>query len=156
MTVSPTSIEQYHTDSSYLLANLADETYLMPGYAVREIARWREPLPVPGAPPALPGIINQRGIILPVVDLRNLVGLGEIVPTRLTRYVIVSVDETDMALVVDSVTDIITLHESDMGPVPSALDPQRGRLLRAVTRLEDNPVSLLDLEAIINILRTGA
>jgi purine-binding chemotaxis protein CheW len=45
----------------YLLCELASETYALAGNSVREVFRWQEPTPVPGAPPALGGIINQRG-----------------------------------------------------------------------------------------------
>lgn len=141
---------------SFLLLQLGDELYSIRGDSVREIARWREPLPVPGAPPVLPGIISQRGTVLPVVNTAALLGLAESQPERTTRFVIVAHDEVEMALVVDAVTDIINLSSEELEPVPSGLDPQRARLLQAITRLEDKPVAVLDLAAIITTLRTGA
>jgi purine-binding chemotaxis protein CheW len=56
---------------SLLIVQLDRERYALPSAAVREIARYRPCTPVPGAPAALPGIISQRGAILPVVDLRR-------------------------------------------------------------------------------------
>ncbi|MBO9313640.1 MAG: chemotaxis protein CheW, partial [Chloroflexus sp.] len=50
--------------TGYLTMRLASEYYALPGTSVREIMRWRTPTPVPGAPPVIPGLINQRGQIL--------------------------------------------------------------------------------------------
>jgi purine-binding chemotaxis protein CheW len=140
---------------SYLLLHLGDELYIVLGPQVREIARWRPPLPVPGAPSVLPGIISQRGVVLPVVNMHALLGLPESTNERSTRFVIVQHDDVEMALVVDAVTDLISIASSQFEPVPSTLDPQQGRFLHSIVQVVDQPVSLLDLAAIANYLRSG-
>jgi purine-binding chemotaxis protein CheW len=149
-------IDQEQDSTSYLLFRLSDELYATQVGQVREIARWREPLAVPGAPPALPGIINQRGVILPIVDTRLLLGLETSPPDRSTRFVLINSNEVDMALLVDSVVDIVQIATERLEAVPSTLDPQHGRLLQAVMRIDDRPVSLLDPGAIITALTPGA
>jgi purine-binding chemotaxis protein CheW len=141
---------------SYLLLHLGDELYIVLGSQVREIARWRPPLPVPGAPPVLPGIISQRGVVLAVVNLHALLGLPATSPDRSTRYVIVQQDDIEMAFVVDAVTDLISIPTNQFEPAPSTLDPQQGRFLHAIAQVVDQPVSLLDIAAISNYLRSGA
>lgn len=143
-----------HEATSYLLIGLGDELYAIRGSSVREIARWREAVPVPGAPSLLPGIINQRGVVLPVVDMRVLLNFPDIPPDRATRYVIVNHDEVDMALLVDSVTDLITLAARDQEPVPAGLDQQQTHLLQAIAHWEGRPVGLLDPGAIVTTLQT--
>src|SRR5262249_369908 len=73
-----------------LLIELAGELYALRSASGREVVRYRDYTPVPGAPPVLPGILNQRGTILPVVDLALLLGLASAPPTRATRLVVVS------------------------------------------------------------------
>lgn len=145
------------TPISYLLLKIAAELYGVRGTDVREISRWRDPVRVPGAPPALPGIINQRGVVLPVVDMRFLLGLSQSPPERATRYVIVRHDGVEMALLVDGVTDLINLTSNDFKPVPAGLHAQQSRFLQAVTSLEPGhiPMALLDIQAIITALRDG-
>lgn len=151
--MSDNSSEQ--NQQTYLLLHIGDEVYAVAGEHVREIARWREPLAVPGTPPVLPGILSQRGIVLPVVNMHALLGLSDAPIDRATRFVIIHYDEVDMALVVDSVTDLIPLSAEQMEPLPSTLDPQKGRLLQAIVRMEDRPVAVLDLATIIATLRSG-
>jgi purine-binding chemotaxis protein CheW len=141
---------------TYLLLHVGAEIYAVQGDSVREIARWHDPVIVPGSPPVLPGIINQRGVILPVINTYALFGLPESAPSRSSRYVIVQYDDIDMALVVDAVTDLINLSTQELEAVPAALDPQRARLLKAIARMDDMPVALLDLAPIITMLRSGA
>lgn len=157
--VGAAHIETKNTDQSaitYLLLHIGDEIYAVQGDSVREIARWREFVPVPGSPPVLPGIINQRGIILPVVNMHELFGLSASSPDRSSRFVIVQYDDVDMALMVDAVTDLKNFSVSELEAVPAALDPQRARLLKAIARLDDRPVAMLDLSAMTSMLRSGA
>ncbi|MFO7171030.1 MAG: chemotaxis protein CheW [Chloroflexota bacterium] len=150
--VSPDQVEQL-TALDVLLVRLDQEIYALPTASVREVARHRPPTPVPGAPPALPGIINQRGAILPVVDLRLILGLPQALPTRSTRLVVLTHEDVDMALLVDAVLDLATLPPEAFEPAPLALDPARARLIRGVARQEDGHVILLDLSELIAALR---
>jgi purine-binding chemotaxis protein CheW len=136
-----------------LLFRLADEIYAIPSGSVREVARYRAFTPVPGAPQTLPGILSQRGTILPVVELRPLLGLDVIEPTRATRFVIIAHNEVDMTVVVDAVLDLSGLPADSIEPPPTALDPARARFLRGVTQLDDQPVALIDLDQVIAGLR---
>ena len=139
-----------------LLLWLAGELYGVPSASVREVLRYRAYTPVPGAPPALPGILSQRGAILPVVELRPLLEL-EIAPvTRATRLVIVAHQDVDMALLVEAVLDLAALPADTLDPLPAALDPARARFLRGVARHEQQPVALIDLDELIAGLRAGA
>lgn len=135
-----------------LLLQLGDERYAVAGLAVREIDRWRAPTPVPGAPPALPGIISQHGAILPVVDLRALLGMPPSQPGRATRLVMVQHEGLDLALLVDVVIDLIRLPTAELEPPPTA-DHRRARLITAVGRYEDRPLGLIDLGGLIAALQ---
>ena len=139
-----------------LLLRLADELYGIPSASVREVIRYRAYTPVPGSPPSLPGILSQRGTILPVVELRPLLGLEVIPVTRAARLVIVAHQEIDMALLVESVLDLAALPADTLQSLPAALDPARARFLRGIADYEQQPVALIDLDELIAGLRAGA
>jgi purine-binding chemotaxis protein CheW len=139
-----------------LLIQLADELYGIPSSSVREVVRYRAYTPVPGSPPALPGILSQRGTILPVVEMRPLLGLAVVPITRAARLVIVAHQEIDMALLVEAVLDLAALPAETLHPLPAALDPARARFLRGIAEHEHQPVALIDLDELIAGLRAGA
>jgi purine-binding chemotaxis protein CheW len=136
-----------------MLLRLADECYALESSAMSEITRWREPIPVPGSPPALPGIINQRGVVLPVVHLRVLLGLGATAPERATRYLVAQHGEVSMALLVDAVIDLVDLSGLEREAPPATLNPQQARVLQAVVRQDEQLILLLNLGEIIALLR---
>ena len=139
-----------------LLLRLAGELYGVPSASVREVVRYRAYTPVPGSPPSLPGILSQRGTVLPVVELRPLLGLAMIPVTRAARLVIVTHQEIDMALLVEAVLDLAALPADTLQPLPAALDPARARFLRGIADYEQQPVALIDLDEMIAGLRAGA
>lgn len=141
------------TDQNVLLIRLADEIYALPSAHVREVGRYRAFTPVPGAPPAIPGIISQRGVILPVVDLRLVLGMPSAETTRSTRLVTVVYEDTDMALLVDAVIDLATIPAEAFKQPPTGLDPARARFLSAVAFYEDQTIALLDVVVIVAALR---
>jgi purine-binding chemotaxis protein CheW len=142
-----------HPDLDVLLFRLDRELYAIPSASVREVARYRQYTPVPGASPVLPGIISQRGMILPIVALHLLLGLGPIELTRSARFVIVVHNEIGMAILVEAVLDLIALPARAVEPVPAALDPALARFLRGIAQHEDRPIGLLDPDEIIAALR---
>jgi purine-binding chemotaxis protein CheW len=139
-----------------LLMQLGGELYALPSSSVREVIRYRPFTPVPGAPPTLPGILSQRGLILPVVELRPLLGLEVTDITRAARLVLVTHQDVDMALLVEMVLDLTSLPADAVEPVPAALDPARARFLRGVARHAEQPVALFDLDELIAGLRAWA
>lgn len=152
-TIAPTTASADPAALDYLVVRAAGELYALPGAAVREVARWRAPTPVPGAPAVLPGIISQRGVILPVVDMRLALGLAAAPPERAARLVVLQLDATDLALFVDAVIDLVSLAPGDCAAPPLGIDPDRARLLVAVARHGDAPLAILDLTALVAALQ---
>jgi purine-binding chemotaxis protein CheW len=136
-----------------LLVRLDQDVYALPSSSVREVARCRTITPVPGAPAALPGILNQRGTILAVVDPRLILGLAQAPLSRASRLVIIAHDDLEMALIVDGVLDLVTVPTGSIEPLSSVADAGRGRILRGVVRHDDRLVALLDLAELVAGLR---
>ncbi len=151
----PTNTNAPPASLDVLLIRLDGELYALPSQQVREVLRYRDYTPVPGAPASLPGILSQRGQIVPVVNPYPLLGLHSPPITRATRLVFTSHAETDMALLAEAVIDLLALPTDTIQPPPSALDPARARLLRGVAQHDDQVIGLLDLDELIANLRAG-
>jgi purine-binding chemotaxis protein CheW len=136
-----------------LLLRLDQQLYGLLAANVREVARCRPLTPVPGAPAALPGIINQRGTILPVVDPRLILGQPQSPPSRASRLVVVGCDDFTMALLVDAVLDLVALPSEAIEPMPPARDAARARTLRGLARHAGELVILLDPAGLVAGLR---
>ncbi|MEI8306066.1 MAG: chemotaxis protein CheW [Chloroflexales bacterium] len=147
---------QDRPSEDYLIVRVGTERYALPGTAIREVTRWRPPTPVPGAPHMLPGIISQRGVVLPAVDLRQLLGLEATEPNRTTRFVIIHQGQIDVALLVDAALDICHLTGDDLARLPAGLDPHRAHLLSAVAQHSGLPLLVIDLATLMTALQEGA
>ncbi|WP_448337601.1 chemotaxis protein CheW [Chloroflexus aurantiacus] len=131
--------------SAYLYVRLAAEHVALAGTAVREIMRWRTPTPIPGAPPTIPGLINQRGQILPVIDGRLLLGLPAAPPDRATRLIWFHHEQIDAALLVDAVVDLIFIEPGQLEPPPINLGGAVQRAVQAIYRYRnDLSIAILD------------
>ncbi len=150
------SSEQQAASAEYLCFRLHQERFALAARYAREIARWETPTPVPGAPPLLPGIINRRGQILAIIDLRLLLNFPPAEPDRSTRLIWIHHDEIDAALLVDAVEDVITLEASQLEPPPTNLQGSAQRLITAIFRLADQPVAILDPAAILTLTQESS
>jgi purine-binding chemotaxis protein CheW len=98
---------------------VGDEEYVIHIRRIREIV---QPLPVtavPRAPEWMDGVVNLRGEVVPVLDVRTRLGLPPRLPSRRTKLLIVHVGGRAVALVVDGVSEVVRIPRSDIGPPPA-------------------------------------
>ena len=136
--------------AQYIVFQLAKEWFALPVEHLRGIERWRTPTPVPGTPPSILGIINQRGALLTVLDARVLLNLPTEAPSRRTRLLLTHSGEVDLALVTDHVGDMITL-ETPLEPAPA----RATSLSRGLIQSPFGLASLLDLDAVLGAVNVG-
>ncbi|HEX9187108.1 MAG TPA: chemotaxis protein CheW [Vicinamibacteria bacterium] len=116
---------------------------------VQEIRRMSEITGVPRAPDFIRGVINLRGRILPVLDLKRKLGLGEVEAGRATRIVVVRVKERLLGLLVDGASQVLRVELSRIEPPPAEVVEKGGDYIRGVAKLEDRLVILVDLERLL-------
>lgn len=104
--------------SEYLTFTLGSEEYAIDILKVQEIRGYEQPTLIANAPPFIKGVINLRGIIVPVVDLRIKFNLGKIEYTPFTVVIILNVAGRVIGVVVDSVSDVISLLPAQIRPAP--------------------------------------
>ena len=142
--------EAGHGDSMQLIAfSIGEEYYCVDIMAVREIRAWTGTTPLPNTAPFVRGVINLRGIIVPIVDLRTRFGQGETDPTKTHVVVIVSIGERLNGLLVDGVSDILTVRETDIAPIPETDGEARNPYLDGLITQKDRMVAMIALERLV-------
>ena len=112
---------------------------------VREIKGWAHTTMIPNAPPHVRGVINLRGIIVPIFDLRARFGMGLTQPTRMHVVIIVAAGRRTVGLLVDAVSDIISIDPKAIRPVPDMGIASEGQFLEGLVAMEQRMVTLVSL-----------
>ena len=117
--------------------------------SVREIRGGASATSLPHSPEYVRGVINLRGTVLPIMDLSRRLGMG--VETDETRNVIivVAVEDRTVGLMVDAVSDILAIPESEMQPPPEMRADAERNFVSALTIVEGRMIRVLDLNAVI-------
>ncbi|TYP59906.1 chemotaxis protein CheW [Thermosediminibacter litoriperuensis] len=133
----------------FVVFRLGQEEYGVDILQVNTIERMMPITRVPKAPYFVEGVINLRGEIVPVIDLRKRFGLppGEI--TGDTRIIIVMVDDLTVGMIVDSATEVIQLPQDAVEPAPSVAGNINSEFLEGVGKLNDKLLIILNLEKIL-------
>ena len=88
---------------------------------VKSIEKWQKPTRVPGVEPYICGVINFRGVVTPVIDLRKRLNLPEYEITDETRIIIIAYRDIEVGWIVDEANDVITVHESEIESAPEGV-----------------------------------
>lgn len=135
----------------FITFTLGVEEYGIDIMVVREIKGWTETTTIPNAPPHVRGVINLRGVIVPIFDLRARFGMGLTEPTRMHVVIIVTNGQRTIGLLVDTVSDIITVEPSVIRPVPEMGLAIDAGFLDGLAALDDRMVTLVSLEGLFGI-----
>jgi purine-binding chemotaxis protein CheW len=128
--------------------NVDDRVFGIDVAVVREIKGWQETTPLPHAAPYVRGVINLRGMILAVYDLRARLGGAPARPTAKHVNLVVDVADRAAGILVDSVSDIVDVPGHAIRPAPAvAMDGLD--LIEGVALLQDTVVALLRLDAVL-------
>ncbi|MDN3682621.1 chemotaxis protein CheW [Vibrio tapetis] len=128
---------------------LEDETYGINVMQVREVLRYTEIAPVPGAPDYVLGIINLRGNVVTVIDTRSRFGLmqGEI--TDNTRIIVIESEHQVIGILVDSVAEVVYLRSSEIDTTPSVGTDESAKFIQGVSNREGKLLILVDLNKLL-------
>jgi purine-binding chemotaxis protein CheW len=117
--------------------------------AIREIRAWSPATPLPNVPAYVRGVVNLRGVVLPVLDLRHRIGWGATEPTSRHVIIVVRVGEQLQGLIVDAVNDIVAINPDDIQPLPEVGDTSPSFLEGLVT-VEDRMITIVALDRLID------
>jgi len=136
------------TEQLVVFFELASEHYAIDSMGVREIIRMQAITKIPGAPESVLGVINLRGKVTPVLDLKKRLGLlanGESQETQETRIMVVEVEGQYVGLVVDGVSEVSRIPSSAVEPTSTIVAAEEADYILGVAKLEKKLVILLDI-----------
>jgi purine-binding chemotaxis protein CheW len=130
--------------------DLASEHYGVDISDVREIMRMQNITKVPGAVSYVEGVINLRGKVLPVLDLRKRLGLKVAEQTEESRIVVVDIADGEVGVIVDAVTEVLRVPNASIEPPSSMVAQGNSDYLRGIAKLTDRLIILLDLNKLLS------
>lgn len=139
----------------YLTFCLADEHYGVDILSVTEIRGWEEPTLIPNSPPHVKGVINLRGVIVPIIDLRIRFQIGEADYTPTTVVIVLAVNSATvkctMGFVVDAVSDVLNADAADIKPAPAFGGLVENSFIQGLVNVGSNVVTVLNVEQILTL-----
>ena len=126
--------------------DLADEAYGVNIGTVREIIRMQEITQVPRTPDYVEGVINLRGKVIPVIDMRKRFGFPVAEHTKDTRIVVIDIGGADIGATVDAVTEVLRLGADSIEPPSAIITSADSDYLLGIAKLETRLIILLDLQ----------
>ncbi|WP_285359144.1 chemotaxis protein CheW, partial [Vibrio sp. D406a] len=128
---------------------LEEETYGINVMQVREVLRYTEIAPVPGAPDYVLGIINLRGNVVTVIDTRSRFGLMEGEVTDNTRIIVIESERQVIGILVDSVAEVVYLRSSEIDTTPSVGTDESAKFIQGVSNRDGKLLILVDLNKLL-------
>jgi purine-binding chemotaxis protein CheW len=133
-----------------VIFDLAGETYGADIQAVQAIVRMQPITSIPQAPPAVQGVINLRGKVNPVMDLRKRFGLEVTEETKDSRIVIVDIGDQDVGLIVDAVAEVTRIPLDSIEPPSEVVSTAETDYISGIAKFEDRMIILLDLDKVLS------
>ena len=141
---------RFATDGSqFLTFALGDEQYGTEILLVQEIKGYSPVTPIPSTPPYMKGVMNLRGNVIPVVDLRTKLGMAEAAYNQFTVIIVVRVASRTVGLVVDTVSDVLDIPRDNIQAVPDLGAQVDLRFVSGVAKAGEKLVILLDMERVL-------
>ena len=127
------------------------ETYGVPITSLHEIVRVPEITAVPDAPDYMEGVMNLRGKIVSVIDLRKRLGERKIRGSRRNRILVVEHDGRLSGLIVDSASEVLKIPAADVERSPTSLDPRGTECVTGLGKYKGRLIILLDMKKLLDL-----
>ena len=128
---------------------IGEQHYCVDIMAVREIKAWTGTTALPNSPAHIRGVINLRGAIVPVIDLRKRFGQELTEPTPAHVVVIVAVGDVQNGLLVDGVSDIVTVNKKDIAPIPNMEGENKNPYFQGLITGQEKLVAVISLDHLV-------
>jgi len=142
-------------ENEVLSFRLAKEEYAISILKVQEIRGYEEPTLLPSAPACIKGIQNLRGSIVPIVDMRILFKLGEPTYDQFTVVIVLNIKNHVIGMVVDSVSDVVTLEPDQVRAAPEMGTTADGDYITGLGTVGERMLILLDIDRLMSSEQLG-
>lgn len=145
--------ESEHRQESELLQlvtfTISEEEFAIDILKVQEIIRVMEITKVPNSPPFVDGVINLRGKVIPVIDLRRRFGMESRPHDSQTRIIVIDLHSMIVGFVVDGVSEVLRIQSNTVEPPPAVVAGVESEYIKGVGKLDDRLLILLDLDKLL-------
>ena len=128
---------------------LGEEEFGFDIFKVKEINKMMEMTKVPNSPPSVKGVINLRGTVTPVIDMRDKLGMIEKEYDKDTRIIVVESNEKNIGFIVDEVREVLRINSNIIEPPPEMVSGINSEYITNIAKLDDRLLILIDIEKII-------
>ncbi|MBM9594383.1 chemotaxis protein CheW [Roseitranquillus sediminis] len=135
---------------------VGEQEYSVDIMSVREIRGWTRATTLPHSPAYVRGVINLRGTVLPVIDLATRLGLPRGQVTDRNVIIVVDIAGRTVGLLVEAVSDILTVPQDDLAPPPSLAADEAQTFIKALTIVDGRMIRVLDLSSVMPTAATIA
>nr|WP_202409926.1 chemotaxis protein CheW [Halobacillus litoralis] len=132
-----------------IVFQINDEEYTVPVDLVGSIERMMPVTRVPGTQPFVKGVLNLRGVVTPVIDLRERFGIEDVNDTDATRIITVKIHEMNVGLIVDAANDVLDLEEENIEPPPEVVGTVEVDYIQGVSKMDQRLFILLNLDKVL-------
>ena len=141
--------------SEFLAFKLGREEYGIDILRVQEIRSYEQPTRMANAPSFILGVMNLRGVIVPIIDMRIKFGMAEVKYDNFTVVIVLNIGKQVVGMVVDGVSDVITLTPEQLRPVPHFSSAINQDHVMAIGSVGERMLILLDIERVMNSAEMG-
>lgn len=136
-------------ENQYVVFSLEKEEFGIDIMNVKEIIPYQESIQVPNTPNFIEGIINYRGNVIPVINLKRRFKLGAQEVTKDTRIIVITLGNKEIGFVVDEASQTLRLEENQIDPAPDIISGVDRKYIIGVGKVDDRLLILLDLEKVL-------
>ncbi|KWU62081.1 MULTISPECIES: chemotaxis protein CheW [Priestia] len=134
-----------------IVFQLGDEEYGISVEEVQSIEKIQHITRVPGVEEYVKGVINLRGVITPIIDLRTRFNLQEQLNHELTRIIMVRLNDVEAGLIVDAANDVVDIDEKTIASVPETVEGTAVEYLNGVVKVDSRLIVLLNLPKVLSL-----
>ena len=138
-------------ESQYVVFSLDKEEFGIDIMDVKEIIPYQESIQIPNSPYFIEGVINYRGNVIPIINLRKRFKLEEGDITKETRIIVISLEEKEIGFIVDEASQTLRLDEDQIDPTPDVISDIDRRYIIGVGKIDESRLLiLLNLEKVLS------
>ena len=138
------------SEIKFIVFQLLNNEYAIPVHQVQGIEKVEHITRVPRTEKFVKGVINLRGVITPIIDLRSRFNLEEESYSESTRVIIVGFNDLEVGFIVDSANDVIDIPTSSIEPTPEVVGVEEAEYIKGVAKVGKRLLILIDLEMILS------
>ncbi|RKD33148.1 chemotaxis protein CheW [Thermohalobacter berrensis] len=138
------------SEKQYVVFKLDEEEYGIDIMNVKEIGPYQKSVKVPNSPSFVEGIINYRGEVIPVINLKKRFNLEDTGIDNNTRIIVITLKEKQVGFIVDEASQTVRIDDKDIDPAPEIVAGIDRRYITGVGKLDERLIILIDLEKVLS------